>query len=244
MIQLTNVSKSYGDNKRVNALLNVSMIVEQGERVAVMGPSGSGKSTLLNLICGLDQPTSGSVKIEGVELSALDDDHRTRLRREKLGMIFQTFNLLPTLTALENAALPLRLQGLRKREAEHRALAMIERVGLKDRWHHRPDELSGGERQRIAIARALVFHPPILLGDEPTGNLDSATGNEILSLLDDLHREFNTTLLLVTHNDLAAAFCDRILTLHDGQIIKEERTGRIAAPVGHIHAATPRAGDR
>jgi putative ABC transport system ATP-binding protein len=186
-----------------------------------MGPSGSGKSTLLNLICGLDEPTSGSIKLEGVELASLDDDHRTRLRREKLGMIFQTFNLLPTLTAIENAAQPLRLQGLCRRETEERAMAMLDRVGLKTRAHHRPDELSGGERQRVAIARALI-----LLGDEPTGNLDSATGEEILRLLDDLHREYNNTILLVTHNDLAAAFCDRILTLRDGQFVKETRTGR------------------
>jgi len=226
MIQMTNVSKTYGDQGTVKALINLSMVVEQGERVAVMGPSGSGKSTLLNLICGLDEPTSGSIKLEGVELASLDDDHRTRLRREKLGMIFQTFNLLPTLTAIENAALPLRLQGLRKRETEERAMAMLDRVGLKIRAHHRPDELSGGERQRVAIARALIFRPPILLGDEPTGNLDSATGEEILRLLDDLHREYNNTILLVTHNDLAAAFCDRILTLRDGQFVKETRTGR------------------
>jgi putative ABC transport system ATP-binding protein len=233
MIQLTNVSKSYGDSRAVQALINLSLTVEQGERVAVMGPSGSGKTTLLNLICGLDQPTSGSIKLEGIELAALDDDRRTRVRREKLGMIFQTFNLLPTLSALENAALPLRLQGLRKREAEGRAAAMLERVGLKVRAHHRPDEMSGGERQRVAIARALVFKPPILLGDEPTGNLDSATGAEILRLLDDLHREFNTTVLLVTHNDLAAAFCDRILTLRDGQFVKEVRTGRTGSvPAG------------
>jgi putative ABC transport system ATP-binding protein len=229
MIQLTNVSKSYGDSGAVQALHNLSLTVEQGERVAVMGPSGSGKSTLLNLICGLDEPTSGSIKLEGIELAALDDNRRTRLRREKLGMIFQTFNLLPTLTALENVALPLRLQGLRRRETDERASEMLERVGLKVRAHHRPDELSGGERQRVAIARALVFHPPILLGDEPTGNLDSATGEEILRLLDDLHNEFNNTILLVTHNDLAAAFCDRILTLRDGQFVKETRTGRTGA---------------
>jgi putative ABC transport system ATP-binding protein len=235
MIQLTNVSKYYGDQGVVQALHNLSMTVEQGERVAVMGPSGSGKSTLLNLICGLDQPTSGSIKLEGVELAALDDDRRTRLRREKLGMIFQTFNLLPTLTALENAALPLRLQGMRKCETEERATALLERVGLKTRAHHRPDELSGGERQRVAIARALVFRPPILLADEPTGNLDSTTGEEILRLLDDLHREFNTTVLLVTHNDLAAAFCDRILTLRDGQFVKEVCTGRTGVtPAGEL----------
>jgi putative ABC transport system ATP-binding protein len=230
MIQLTNVSKSYGDTSTVKALIDLSLTVEQGERVAVMGPSGSGKSTLLNLICGLDQPTSGSIKLDGVELASLDDDRRTRLRREKLGMIFQTFNLLPTLTALENIALPLRLQGVRKRETDQRSLAMLERVGLKLRSHHRPDELSGGERQRVAIARALVFRPPILLGDEPTGNLDSHTGEEILRLLDDLHREYNTTVLLVTHNDLAAAFCDRILWLRDGQFVKEVGTGRTGTP--------------
>jgi putative ABC transport system ATP-binding protein len=236
MIQMTNVSKTYGDQGAVKALINLSMTVEQGERIAVMGPSGSGKSTLLNLICGLDEPTSGSIKLEGIELASLNDDRRTRLRREKLGMIFQTFNLLPTLTAIENAALPLRLQGLCRRDADGRAMAMLERVGLKVRAHHRPDELSGGERQRVAIARALIFRPPILLGDEPTGNLDSTTGEEILRLLDDLHREYNNTILLVTHNDLAAAFCDRILTLRDGQFVKETRTGRIervgTAPAG------------
>src|SRR6201998_2741696 len=223
MIQLTRVSKSYGDRGVVRALHNLSLTVEQGERVAVMGPSGSGKSTLLNLICGLDQPTSGSIRLEGVELEVLDDDRRTRLRREKIGMIFQTFNLLPTLSAVENAALPLRLQGMRRKEAEHRAAAMLERVGLKARSIHRPDEMSGGERQRVAIARALIFSPPLLLGDEPTGNLDSATGEGILALLDDLHKEFNSTLFLVTHNDLAASFCDRVILLHDGSIVREQR---------------------
>jgi len=226
MIQLTNVSKSYGDRGTVKALVDLSLTVEQGERVAVMGPSGSGKSTLLNLICGLDEPTSGSIRLEGIELAQLSDDRRTRLRREKVGMIFQTFNLLPTLTAVENVALPLRLQGLGRRETDQRAISMLEHVGLGDRKHHRPDELSGGERQRVAIARALIFRPPILLGDEPTGNLDSATGEDILRLLDKLHSEFNATVLLVTHNDLAAAFCDRILTLRDGKFVKEVQTAR------------------
>jgi putative ABC transport system ATP-binding protein len=141
MIQLTNVRKNYGTGKAVHALHDLSLEIGQGERVAVMGPSGSGKSTLLNLICGLDEPTSGAVRVEGVELSGLSDDARTRLRREKIGMIFQTFNLLPTLTSVENVALPLRLQGLRKHEAEHRAAAMLDRVGLRDRGAHRPDEL-------------------------------------------------------------------------------------------------------
>jgi putative ABC transport system ATP-binding protein len=194
-----------------------------------MGPSGSGKSTLLNLVCGLDEPTSGSVKVEGVELAGLTDDARTRLRREKIGMIFQTFNLLPTLTALENVALPLRLQGLSKKEAEDRAASMLSHVGLETRTIHRPDEMSGGERQRVAIARALIFRPPLLLGDEPTGNLDSKTGAEILVLLDDLQQEYQSTLLMVTHNAEAAAFCNRIVRLHDGQIVEDVASGRAAA---------------
>ena len=194
-----------------------------------MGPSGSGKSTLLNLVCGLDEPTSGSVKVEGVELSGLTDDARTRLRREKIGMIFQTFNLLPTLTALENVALPLRLQGLSKKEAEGRAAAMLGHVGLQSRVTHRPDEMSGGERQRVAIARALIFRPPLLLGDEPTGNLDSATGDEILRLLDEVQEEYQSTLLMVTHNAAAASCCSRIVTLHDGQIVED-------VPAGHALA--------
>src|ERR1039458_6058883 len=226
MIQLTNVTKSYGNGRAVLALNNVTLRIGPAERVAVMGPSGSGKSTLLNLVCGLDEPTSGAVRVEGVELSGLSDDARTRLRREKIGMIFQTFNLLPTLTAVENVALPLRLQGQAKHAAEHCAGSTLARVGLKDRGAHRPDELSGGERQRVAIARALIFKPPLLLGDEPTGNLDSATGEEILRLLDDLYREYNSTLLLVTHNAQAASHCGRIVTLHDGQIIRDERVGR------------------
>jgi putative ABC transport system ATP-binding protein len=191
-----------------------------------MGPSGSGKSTLLNLVCGLDEPTSGSVKVEGVELAGLTDDARTRLRREKIGMIFQTFNLLPTLSALENVALPLRLQGLSKKEAEDRATSMLEHVGLGSRTVHRPDEMSGGERQRVAIARALIFRPPLLLGDEPTGNLDSKTGAEILVLLDDLQQEYQSTLLMVTHNAEAAAFCNRIVRLHDGEIVEDVVCGR------------------
>jgi putative ABC transport system ATP-binding protein len=229
MIQLTNVTKSYGNGRAVLALNNVTLRIGPAERVAVMGPSGSGKSTLLNLVCGLDEPTSGSVKVEGVELAGLTDDARTRLRREKIGMIFQTFNLLPTLTALENVALPLRLQGLSKKEAEDRAASMLGHVGLNSRTIHRPDELSGGERQRVAIARALIFRPPLLLGDEPTGNLDSKTGAEILVLLDDLQQEYQSTLLMVTHNAEAAAFCNRIVRLHDGQIVEDVACGQAAA---------------
>ena len=221
MIELANVSRSYGNGQKVMAVNDVSMSVAAGERVAVMGPSGSGKSTLLHLICGLDQPTSGTVKVVGKDISQLNDDARTQLRREKIGMIFQTFNLLPTLTALENVALPLRLQKVPLKEAESRAASMLERVGLRHRGGHRPDELSGGERQRVAIARALIFHPPLLLGDEPTGNLDSVTGTEILRLLDTLHEETGSTLLLVTHNAEVAEFCGRVVTLHDGKIVRD-----------------------
>lgn len=228
MIELKNVSRSYGDGKVVNALDGVSIRLERGERVAVMGPSGSGKSTLLNLVCGLDESTGGEIEIDGVNMATLDDDARTRLRREKIGMIFQTFNLLPTLSATENVSLPLRLRGISRREAEERANRMLERVGLGERRTHRPDELSGGERQRIAIARALIFEPPVLLADEPTGNLDSRTGEEILALLDELHREFNTTILMVTHNEEAARHCDRILRLRDGKVVREERAAERA----------------
>jgi len=228
MIQLTNVSKSYGTGAAVSALSNVSLQIGPAERVAVTGPSGSGKSTLLNLVCGLDEPTSGSVKIDGVDLSGLTDDPRTRLRREKIGMIFQTFNLLPTLTAIENVALPLRLQGLAKKEAEHRAVSMLGRVGLKDRTKHRPDELSGGERQRVAIARALVNNPSILLADEPTGNLDTATGNEIMALFDKLHQKGNT-IVLVTHEHDVALYAHRVVTIRDGKVEKDEKTPRAGA---------------
>ena len=231
MIELDHVSRDYGEGKVVHALRDFSLTVGKGERIAVMGPSGSGKSTLLNLICGLDQPTAGTIRIDGTEFSRLNDDARTRLRREKIGMIFQTFNLLPTLTALENVALPLRLQGISRGEAEKRARTMLTRVGLGDRLTHRPDELSGGERQRIAIARALIFAPPVLLADEPTGNLDSATGKEILDLLDDLHREFDTTIVLVTHNEEAAQHCDRILRLRDGQLVNQEQVLKSTAEV-------------
>ncbi|MBL8186645.1 MAG: ABC transporter ATP-binding protein [Acidobacteria bacterium] len=219
MIQLENVSREYGDGKVVYALDHVSLRIERGERVAVMGPSGSGKSTLLNLVCGLDEPTTGEVRIDGQNIASLNDDARTRLRREKIGMVFQTFNLLPTLTAQENVALPLRLSGISKKEADTRAAAMLGKVGLGHRTTHRPDQMSGGERQRIAIARALIFQPPVLLADEPTGNLDSKTGEEILALLDDLHREFNTTILMVTHNEEAASHCDRVIRLRDGKVV-------------------------
>lgn len=230
MLRLTDVSRRYGTGHSVLALDGLSLEVAPRERVAVMGPSGSGKSTLLNLACGLDMPTSGIVEVGGVALSSLSDDARTRLRREKIGMVFQTFNLLPTLTAIENVALPLRLQGMHRKGAEGRASSMLGRVGLEQRIAHRPDELSGGERQRVAIARALILEPPLLLADEPTGNLDSATGEEILRLLDSLQQEYQSTLVMVTHNAVAAGFCHRTVTLRDGRILQDHR--RDTAPSG------------
>ena len=223
IIKLENVTKSYGDGDTVFALNGVNLEIERGERVAIMGQSGSGKSTLLNLVCGLDRPSSGVVFFDDKSLAGLDDDDLTRLRREKIGMIFQTFNLLPILTAIENVALPLRLQGSGSRDAEQQAAAMLRRVGLTERHNNRPDEMSGGERQRVAIARALICGPPVLLADEPTGNLDSRTGDEVLGLMDDLHNEFNTTIVLVTHNELAADRCERRITLLDGQIENDVR---------------------
>jgi putative ABC transport system ATP-binding protein len=227
VVKLEKVTKSYGVSSSIYALDEVDLEIRRGEFVAVMGPSGSGKSTLLNLLCGLDQQSSGKVIFNGTELNKLTDDQVTRLRREKIGMIFQTFNLLPTLNALENVALPLRLQGQRRRAADNRAGEMLKRVGLDKRISHRPDEMSGGERQRVAIARALIFNPTVLLADEPTGNLDSNTGLEVLKLLGELQREFNTTIILVTHDEQAAAHCERRITLKDGRIVKDERTGQL-----------------
>ena len=221
VVWLEKVSKAYGDGQAFYALNGVDLEVRRGERVAIMGPSGSGKSTMLNLICGLDVPTSGRVCVVGTDLSQLSDDQRTRLRREKVGMIFQSFNLLPTLSAMENVSLPLRLRGLSRREAERRAHALLERVGLHRQATHRPDEMSGGECQRVAIARALIFDPPLLLADEPTGNLDSASGAEVLQLLEELHGELNTTVLLVTHDAHTARSCERMLILRDGRVAED-----------------------
>lgn len=222
ILKLDNVNKVFDGKSAVSALRGVTIEIAGGERVAIMGPSGSGKSTLLNLICGLDDPSSGSIYFDGRDLAKLSDDDRTRLRREKIGMIFQTFNLLPTLTSIENVGLPLRLNAMAASAATEKAAAMLDRVGLKERVSHRPDEMSGGERQRVAIARALIFDPPILLADEPTGNLDSHTGDEVLRLLDHLHDEFDTTIILVTHDQHAAEHCSRHISLLDGQVVSDE----------------------
>ena len=202
----------------VQALYNINLEVDQGQFVALVGPSGSGKSTLLNLVGGLDRPTSGELWIDSVELSASKEKALTEHRRQRVGFVFQSFNLLPRLTAVENVALPLIFVGTAERERLERARQLLAQVGLSDRLDHRPTQLSGGEQQRVAIARALVNHPAIILADEPTGNIDTATGAEIMALLRSLNREQGVTLLLVTHDPEAASFADRVIQLRDGQI--------------------------
>ena len=206
----------------VEALRSINLEVGKGQFVALVGPSGSGKSTLLNLVGGLDRPTGGQLWIDGAELSASTENALTEHRRRRVGFVFQSFNLLPRLTAIENVALPLMFVGMAERERMQRAGQLLAQVGLSDRLHHRPTQLSGGEQQRVAIARALVNHPAIILADEPTGNIDSATGAEIMALLRRLNREQGVTLLLVTHDPEAAGFADRIIVLRDGQIAAQE----------------------
>jgi putative ABC transport system ATP-binding protein len=223
MLSLARVSKHYNGKRQVIALDAVDLEISRGEMVSIVGPSGSGKSTLLNLIGGLDRPTSGEIRIDGQAVAELADDDLTRLRRDKIGFIFQFFNLLPSLSCLENVALPLHLKGLPRREIDTRARELLELVQLGHRIDHLPDELSGGERQRVAIARALAFHPPILLADEPTGNLDSRTGAEILKLIHDLHERLNATVLIVTHDTTVAESCPRTVTLRDARIAGDVR---------------------
>jgi putative ABC transport system ATP-binding protein len=210
----------------VTILDGVSLDVEPGQFVAITGPSGSGKSTLLGLIAGLDRPTAGSVRVDGVELASLDEDALARLRLAKIGYIFQSFHLIPTLTALENVAVPLELAGAP--EAAARASALLEEVGLKQRVGHYPAELSGGEQQRVALARAVANQPGLLLADEPTGNLDSATGAQIIDLLLGLHRRHGTTLILVTHDPALAAHAGRVIELRDGRVVSDRATAKTA----------------
>jgi len=223
MIQLTDVTKQFDGKRRVTALSDVNLSIGRGERVSIVGPSGSGKSTLLNLIGGLDRPTAGEIAIDGRKLSGLSDDELTLVRRDTLGFIFQFFNLLPSLSCLENVALPLHLRGWPRRKAVGRARELLELVQLGSRLDHTPDELSGGERQRTAIARALSVYPPILLADEPTGNLDTQTGAEILRLIQDLHTRLGATILIVTHDPVVAASCPRTITIRDGRVVGDER---------------------
>jgi putative ABC transport system ATP-binding protein len=221
MIVLKDVSKEYDGKTRVVALTRVTLAFARGEMACIVGPSGSGKSTLLNIIAGLDRPTRGDVVIDGENLAGLSDDARTRVRRDKIGFVFQFFNLLPSLTALENVALPLHLRGWARRQARERAADLLELVALTPRADHLPEQLSGGERQRVAIARALSVYPPVLLGDEPTGNLDTRTGADILRLLQDLHGRLGSTVILVTHDPSVARSCPRTVTMRDGAVVED-----------------------
>ena len=223
MITLQHVTRRFDGKRQVTALDDINLEIARGEMVSLIGPSGSGKSTLLNLIGGLDRPTSGDILIDGARSADLPDDELTRLRRDKIGFIFQFFNLLPSLTCLENVALPLHLHGWSKPKAEGRASELLELVQLNHRTDHLPDELSGGERQRVAIARALAVYPPILLADEPTGNLDTRTGAEILKLMRDLHERFGSTVLVVTHDMSVAESCPRTISLRDARVIGDVR---------------------
>jgi putative ABC transport system ATP-binding protein len=225
------VWKVYGQGKgdaQVNALAGVSVEFGRGQYTAIMGPSGSGKSTLMQCMAGLDSITGGQVWIGDTELSSLGDKHLTQLRRDKVGFIFQQFNLLPTLTAEENITLPLSIAG-RKPDAEWMK-TVVDTVGLGDRLKHRPTELSGGQQQRVACARALIARPDVIFADEPTGNLDSRSGTEVLSFLRNSVREFGQTIIMVTHDPVAASYADRVIFLADGQIV-DEMTGPTADAV-------------
>src|SRR4051794_33681512 len=223
MIALSGVSKHFNGKRQVVALESVDLHIARGEMVSIVGPSASGKSTLLNLIGGLDRPSAGEIRIDGQSVSALPDDDLTRLRRDKIGFIFQFFNLLPSLTCVENVALPLHLKGLGRKQIDQRARELLQLVQLGHRLDHLPDELSGGERQRVAIARALAFSPPVLLADEPTGNLDTHSGGEILALIRDLHERLNATILIVTHDPSVAESCARTVTLRDARVAGDVR---------------------
>jgi putative ABC transport system ATP-binding protein len=217
-----NLSKQYrSGGQQLAAVRDVSFQVEPGETVAIVGPSGSGKTTLLGLLAGLDRPTSGTVRLDGTDMGSLSEDARARLRRERIGFVFQSFQLIPTLTARENVEVPLELRG---EGSGDRADDLLARVGLGGRGHHFPTQLSGGEQQRVAIARAFVHRPSILFADEPTGNLDAATGGRIIELLTELNREIGTTLVLVTHDMDLAARTRRVIRLADGVVVSDERS--------------------
>jgi putative ABC transport system ATP-binding protein len=234
LIELRDIQKVYDMGaEKVHALNGVDLTVERGEYVAVMGSSGSGKSTLMNLVGCLDTPTSGSYVLNGVAVQELDDTQLAAIRNKEIGFVFQTFNLLSRTDALHNVELPLIYAGLSRAERRERARRALDKVGLGDRMHHQPNELSGGQRQRVAIARALVNQPSILLADEPTGNLDSATSEEIMQLFDELHQGGNT-VVLVTHEADIARHAWRQVILRDGQVISDQATARAeaaAAPV-------------
>jgi len=230
LIDIRDVTKTYqmGAETIVHALAGVSLSIDAGDYVAIMGPSGSGKSTLMNLIGCLDTPSTGSYILKGREIATMNDDELAQIRNKEIGFIFQTFNLLPRADAVHNVELPLVYSGLPRRERRERAEKALDAVGLGSRKHHRPNEMSGGQRQRVAIARALVNGPSILLADEPTGNLDSKTGEEILALMDDLHHKGNT-IILVTHEDELAQHAARVVRLRDGVIVSDVRNQPVGA---------------
>ena len=228
MILLRGVSKTFDGKRKVTALDGIDLSIAKGEMASIVGPSGSGKSTMLNLIGGLDHPSAGELELDGQPLSKLSDDDLTRVRRDKIGFIFQFFNLLPTLSCLENVSLPLHLRGWPRKKVQERARELLDLVRLSERLDHLPDELSGGERQRVAIARALSVYPPILLADEPTGNLDTHTGTEILKLIHDLHDRLGATVLVVTHDKTVADSCPRTIQLRDGRVFADTRREEVA----------------
>jgi putative ABC transport system ATP-binding protein len=222
MIAVRGVTKTYGrGDAMVHALAGVDLDVRAGEFVSIVGPSGSGKSTLLHLLGGLDVPSAGSVAIDGTDISHLSDDDVTIFRRRAIGFVFQFFNLMPTLSAAENVALPLLLDGKRGATVDTRVAAALDAVGLGHRRSHRPDQLSGGEVQRVAIARALVIEPKLILADEPTGNLDSATGDHVLALLARANQDRGATIAMVTHDAKAAAHGTRVVTMRDGRVVDD-----------------------
>ncbi|MCX5722584.1 MAG: ABC transporter ATP-binding protein [Nitrospirae bacterium] len=234
MIALSHLTmRLAGGGHQITILDDVTLEIPDKQRLAIVGPSGSGKSTLLGLIAGLDRPTSGSITLDGTEISRMRESDLARYRRDHIGYIFQSFHLIPTLTAMENVLVPLELAGTSG--AQDRAADLLKSVGLGDRLHHYPVQLSGGEQQRVAVARSFACRPPILLADEPTGNLDSATGQQIMNLLLSLHREYGTTLVLVTHDRAIASSMERIITLRDGRIESDTLIGS-----DHLPAESPR----
>ena len=219
MIEVTALNKTVTDTSgQLHILTDINFTVQSGSTLAIVGASGSGKSTLLGLLAGLDHPTSGSVRLNGTDIYALDEDARAALRMQQLGFVFQSFQLLAHLTALENVMLPLELRA--DPDAEKKAIAMLTRVGLQERLKHYPKFLSGGEQQRVALARAFVTHPPLLLADEPTGSLDAATGEAVINMMFELNREYGSTLVLVTHDPAIAAKCARTITIVAGHLVE------------------------
>lgn len=225
VVEMHGITKVYGHGEaEVRAVDGVSLTIDQGEYVAIMGASGSGKSTLMNIIGALDVATSGSYRIDGVDIGDLDDDALSLVRNRRIGFIFQAFNLIPRMSAAANVELPLMYRGVRRGERRRRALAALEKVGLADRSHHQPNELSGGQQQRVAVARALAMEPSLMLADEPTGNLDSRSTADVLDLLDQIHAE-GKTIVIITHEDEVAARASRVVTLRDGRIESDVLAG-------------------